>query len=149
MISFSKIVADVEGGAKTFVGYIAKEYALLYGKEPQIEQVVDTAIDYVTPALVIVLDAAGEGALAPEVVAVINEAQSDLKVVGALIYDFGPTPNAAKIAAAVQANLAGIETAGHFKDAATQAKFSLIVRAVGVLATALANAVSAATSKAA
>jgi hypothetical protein len=149
VISFSKIVTDVEGAAKTFVGYIAKQYAAIYGKEPEIEQVVDASINYIVPALVIVMDAAGQGALAPEIVAVINEAQSDLKVVGALIYDFGPSPSATKIAAAVAAKLAGIETAGHFKDAATQAKFALIVRAVGVLATALANAVAAATSKAA
>jgi hypothetical protein len=144
MISFAKIVADVEGTEKTFVGWMVKEYTVLYKAEPTIEQVVDDAIGYAEPALIIILDASGGAAAAPEVAAVISEAQSDLRVVSGLIYDFGATPTAASIAAGVQKELAGLESAGHIKDAVTQAKFSLIIRAVGTLATAIANAVAAA-----
>jgi len=146
---FSEIIAKVEGAEKTFVGWIAKEYKALYSKEPEIEQVVDATIDYVEPALVIVLDAVGAGGLTPEVVSVINEAQADLKVVSALIYDFGPTPTAASIAASVASNLASIESAGHIKDTATQAKFALIVKAVGTLATSIANLVASQAAKSA
>jgi hypothetical protein len=143
-MAFSAIVAKIEGAEKTFVGWIVKEYAALYEKEPAIEQVVDTTIDYVEPALVIVLDATGGAAIAPEVASVITEAQSDLKVVSALIYDFGPTPQAASIIAGVKTELQALQAAGHIKDAATQAKFTLIVNAVATLATAIANAVASA-----
>jgi len=149
VISFAAIVADVEGAEKTFVGWMVKEYAALYKNEPTIEQVVDTTVSYVEPALIIVLDATGGAAIAPEVASVISEAQSDLKVASALIYDFGPTPTAASIAASVKANLQSIATSAHFKDAATLAKFTLIVNAVGTLATALANAIANATNTAA
>jgi len=146
MKTFAEIVAAVEGAEKTFVGWMVKEYKIVYEKEPEIEVIVDMTVDYVEPALIIVLDATGGAALAPEVASVLGEVQSDLKVVSALIYDFGPTPTAAKIAAAVKANLAGLITAGHVKDAAMQAKFTLIINAVGVLATAIANAVANATA---
>ncbi len=142
MISFAAIVNDVEGANKTFIGWIVKEYAALYKNEPTIEQIVDTTINYAEPALIIILDAVGGAAVAPEVAAVITEAQADLKVVSALIYDFGATPTAASIAAAVKSNLSGLITAGHFKDAVTQAKFTLIVNTVGTLATAIATAVA-------
>ena len=143
MISFAKIVSDVEGAEKTFIGWAVKEYAILYKNEPAIEVAVDEATNYAMPALVIVLDMCGGAAVAPEVEAVVNEAVSDLKIASGLIHDFGPTPQAVDIAAAVQSNLQGLETAGHIKDPVTQAKFALIIKTVGVLATAIANAVAA------
>lgn len=142
MFSFSAIIAKIEGAEHTFMGWMAKEYAQLYTNEPTIEKIVDTTIDYAEPALVIVMDMAGGGAAVPEVTAVITEAQADLKVVSALIYDFGPTPKAADIAKAVEDNLQGLVTAGHVKDPVTIAKLQLIIKTVGVLATAIVNAVA-------
>jgi len=142
MISFAEVVSKVEGAEKTFAGWIVKEYKQLYLKEPEIEQVVDTVVDYAEPALIIALNDCGGAAVAPEVAAVISEAQSDLKVASALIYDFGATPTAASIVAAVKNNLASLLADGHVKDAATQAKFTLIINAIGVVATAIANAVA-------
>lgn len=141
-MSFAQIVAKVESAEKTVVSWLVKEYTALYQKEPEIEEVVDETINYVGPALVIFLDATGGAAIAPEVASVVSEAQSDLRVVSALIYDFGATPTAASIIAGVQKELAGLEAAGHVKDAASQAKLTLIINAVGTLATAIANAVA-------
>lgn len=125
------------------MGWMVKEYSLLYKVEPSIEKIVDTTIDYAEPALVILLDAAGGAAAVPEVTAIISEAQSDLKVVSALIYDFGATPTAAGIVKGVQDNLQNLETAGHIKDSVTSAKLQLIVKTVGVLAAAIARVVEA------
>lgn len=141
MFSISAIISKIEGVEHTFMGWVAKEYAKLYKSEPTIEKVVDMTIDYAEPALVIILGMAGASAAVPEVTAIITEAQADLKVVSALIYDFGPSPKAADIAKAVEDNLASLATAGHIKDPVTVAKLQLIIKTVGVLATAIANAV--------
>jgi hypothetical protein len=142
MFSFSAIIAKIEGAEHTFMGWMVKGYQALYKNEPTIEKVVDMTVSYAEPALVIVLDAAGGGAAAPEVTEILNEAAADLKVVSALIYDFGPTPTAASIAQEVKDNLASLETAGHIKDPVTLAKLQLIIKTVGTLATALVNAVA-------
>ena len=141
-MSFTSIIKSIEGAEHTFLGWIAKEYAALYKNEPTIEQIVDTTINYAEPALIILLDAAGGSAAAPEVTSIITEVQADLKVVSALIYDFGPTPTAATIAEGVQNNLNSLLTAGHVKDPATVAKLQLIIKTVGALATAIAKAVN-------
>jgi hypothetical protein len=143
MASISAIVSEVEGKVKTVVGWLAKQFQKVYAKEPQIQQVVDAVVPYAEAGLDIILATSGEAAAVPEVNAVINEAQSDLKVVSALIYDFGPTPNASSIAAAVQANLASLETAGHIKDPATLAKLKLIINAVGNLSEIIAKLAAA------
>lgn len=145
-MNFSAIVSEVEGKVKTVVGWLAKQFQKVYSKEPQIQQVADAVVPYAEAGLDIILGIVGQGAVVPEVNAVITEAQSDLKVVSALIYDFGPTPNAASIASAVAANLAGLETAGHIKDPATIAKLKLIINAVGNLAEIIAKLAAPATA---
>ncbi len=141
MFSISAIIAKIEGAEHTFVGWAVKEYAKLYKAEPAIEQTVDEVVPYAQSAIVIVMEMAGAGAAVPEVTAIITEVQRDLKVMSALIHDFGPTPTAASIAQGVKDNLASLAAAGHIKDPITLAKLQLIIKTVGVLATAIANAV--------
>jgi len=135
---------EVEGVEHTVVSFLAKEYAAFYKHEPAIETVIDDTVKYVEIGLPIVLDATGEGALAPAVTAIVDEVYSDLKVVSATVYDFGPSPTAASILSSVQANLSSLETAGHVKDSAKLAKLKLIVNAVGALAAIIAKAIAAA-----
>ncbi|HEY1502603.1 MAG TPA: hypothetical protein VGF88_23715 [Acidobacteriaceae bacterium] len=139
----SKIVADVEGVEHTVISWLAKQYAAFYKEEPSIETVVDQTVSYVELGLPVVLGVTGGAALVPEIESVLDEVVSDMKVVSAVVYDFGPSPNAANILASVQSNLQGLETAGHVKDPVQVAKLGLIIKAVGSLAAIIAKAVAA------
>lgn len=148
MFSVKAIVADIEKDGKTFVSWLVKEYASFYKNEPSLIQTIDTTVGYAEDGLAIVLGVTGQGALTAPIQAVVDEAVSDLNRAAALVYDFGPSPTAAGIFAAVQSNLASLETAGHVKDAATIAKVRLIINAVGTVAQLIAKAVAAATTSA-
>jgi hypothetical protein len=138
------IWSDIKGIEHTVVSWLAKEYAKFYKAEPTIDSIVDSTVKYVEIGLPIVLDVTGEAVLDPAIEAVLNEVVSDLKVVSATVYDFGPSPSAATILSSVQANLSGLETAGHVKDPAKVAKLTLIVNAVGALAAVIVKAIAAA-----
>lgn len=140
--------SKVEGVEHTVVGWLVKEYAAFYKHEPAIDSIVDSTVQYVEIGLPIVLDVTGGAALEPAIEGVLNEVVSDLKVVSATIYDFGPSPTAASILSGVQENLASLETAGHVKDPAKLAKLKLIINAVGALATVIAKAIAAAAAPA-
>jgi len=144
MFSLKAIVADVEKGRKTVVGWLVKEYSAFYKAEPTIETVVDDTVQYAEIGLPIVLGVTGGEALAPEVDDVLNDITSGLKVVSATIYDFGPSPTAASVLAGVQTNLQNLETVAGIKDPAKLAKLQLIVNAVGALGSLIAKAVAAA-----
>jgi hypothetical protein len=124
---------------KGFGGWVAKELAKVFAAAPKIEQVADTVLSYVAPALQIIL-----GALDPPAAAIvapiIAEIQKDLHVASGLIYDFGANPQAAAIIQSVEGNLQGLLDAGHVKDPALQGQVTLIINTVGSLATALMNA---------
>lgn len=139
-----KIFSEVKEAEHTVVSWFAKEYAAFYKEEPLIDGIVDSTVKYVEIGLPIVLDATGEAALEPAVEGVLNEVVSDLKVVSATVYDFGPSPSTASILSSVQANLNSLETAGHVKDAAKLAKLKMIVNAVGALAAVIVKAIDAA-----
>ena len=142
--SIKAVIGDIEQGGKTFVSFLAKEYAAFYRSEPTLIQVVDTTVSYAEDGLAIVLPLAGVGTLDGPIDAVVQEAVTDLNRASALVYDFGPSPNAASIFAAVQSNLAGLETAGHITNPVTIAKVKLIINAIGTIAQLIAKAVAAA-----
>ena len=79
---------------------------------------------------------------------IVEEAVTDLNRASALVYDFGPSPTASSIFAAVQTNLAALETAGHVTNPATIAKVKLIINAIGTVAQLIAKAVLAASAPA-
>ena len=135
--------SEVKGIEHTVVSWLVKEYAAFYNKEPEIDSIVDSTVQYVEIGLPIVLGVTGGAALEPAVEGVLNEVVSDMKVVSATVYDFGPSPSAASILASVQANLSSLETAGHIKDPAKLAKLDLIVKAVGALAAVIVKAIGA------
>lgn len=139
-----KFFSEIEGIEHTIVGWLAREYSAFYSKEPTIERIVDSTVQYVEIGLPIVLSVTGGAALDPAAEAVMNEVVSDLKVVSATVYDFGPSPNAASILSSVQTNLSSLETAGHIKDSAQIAKLKLIINAVGALGSVIAKAIAAA-----
>ena len=148
MFSIKAVIGDIEVGAKTFVSFLAKEYASFYKNEPTLIQVIDTTVSYAEDGLAIVLPLAGEGALAGPIDTIVEEAVTDLNRASALVYDFGPSPTAASIFAAVQTNLAALETAGHVTNPATIAKVKLIINAIGTVAQLIAKAVLAASAPA-
>ena len=144
--SLKRLVTEAEGEVKTFVGWLVKQYTAFYKNEPTIIKTVDTVVSYAKDGLDIVLGVTGQTALAAPVDAIVTEAVTDLDRAAALVYDFGPSPTAASIFQAVQANLATLETAGHITNPATVAKIKLIINAVGTLAQIVAKAVAAATA---
>jgi hypothetical protein len=146
--SIKAVISDIEGSEKTFVSFLVKEYAEFYKNEPTLIQTVDTVVSYTEDGLAIVLPLAGEGALAGPIDAIVEEAVTDLNRASALVYDFGPSPTAASIFAAVQSNLVALETAGHITNPATIAKLKLIINAIGTVAQLIAKAVAAATPSA-
>lgn len=144
MFSLKAIVTEVEKDGKSFVSFLVREYAAFYKNEPTLIKTVDTTVSYAEDGIDIVLGMSGNGLLTPEVNAIIEEAVTDLNQAAALVYDFGPSPKAASIFAAVQNNLAALEKDGHIKDPVTQAKMKLIINAIGTLAQIIAKAVAAA-----
>ena len=146
--SIKAVIIDIEKDEKTFVSFLVKEYAEFYKNEPTLIQVIDTTVSYAEDGLAIVLPLAGEGALAGPIDTIVEEAVTDLNRASALVYDFGPSPTASSIFAAVQTNLAALETAGHVTNPATIAKVKLIINAIGTVAQLIAKAVLAASAPA-
>jgi hypothetical protein len=144
MFSIKVAINDIEKDEKTFVGFLVKEYAEFYKSEPTLIQTIDTTVSYVEDGLAIVLPLVGVGTLAGPIDAIVEEAVTDLNRASALVYDFGPSPNAASIFAAVQTNLATLETSAHITNPATIAKVKLIINAIGTVAQLIAKAVAAA-----
>lgn len=144
--SIKAIVADIEKDEKTFVTFLVKEYSAFYKNEPTLIKTVDSVVGYAEDGLAIVLPLVGEGALEAPVQAIVEQALDDLNRASALVYDFGPSPTSASIFAAVQSNLASLETAGHITNTATIAKIKLIINAIGTVAQIIAKAVAAATA---
>lgn len=133
---FTKIAA----AEHSTVAWLEKELALIEGEAPTIEKVIDTGLTYIGPVLQIALDAIDDPAAASLVGTVVTKAQADLKVVSALVTDFGPTPTAASMFASVQANLGGLLTAGQVTNAQSVAAVNKAVNEVGVLGAAVSTA---------
>jgi hypothetical protein len=146
MFSIKAVIGEIEQAGKSFVSFLVKEYAAFYKNEPTLIQTIDTTVSYAEDGLAIVLPLAGAGAAVGPIDAIMQEAVTDLNRASALVYDFGPSPNAASIFAAVQSNLATLETAGHITDPATVAKVKLIINAIGTVAQLIAKAVAAASA---
>ena len=146
MFSIKAVIGEIETAGNTFVSFLVKEYAAFYKNEPTLTKTIDTTVSYAECALAIVLPLAGEGALVGPIDAIVEEVVTDLNRASALVYDFGPSPTAASIFAAVQTNLATLETAGHITNPATVAKVKLIINAIGTVAQLIAKAVAAASA---
>ena len=146
MLSIKSIVNDIEQGEKSFVSFLVKEYAAFYKEGPTLVQTVDTAVSYAEDGLAIVLPLAGEGALVGPIDTLVSGAITDLNRASALVYDFGPSPTAASIFAAVQSNLAALETDAQITDPVTIAKVKLIINAIGTIAQLITKAVAAAST---
>ena len=144
--SIKAVIIDIEKDEKTFVSFLVKEYAEFYKNEPTLIQVIDTTVSYAEDGLAIVLPLVGAGTLAGPIDAIVEEAVTDLNRASALVYDFGPSPTAASIFAAVQTNLSTLETAGHITNPATVAKVKMIINAIGTVAQLIAKAVAAASA---
>lgn len=140
--SFKSIFTGIAAAEHSTVAWLEKELAVFVKEAPAIEGVIDAGLSYVGPVLTIALDATGNEALATEAGKVIVQAQSDLKAASALVTDFGPTPTAASIFAAVEANLGALLTAGHVTNTTSVAAVTKAVTEVGVLGAAVSAAVA-------
>ena len=136
MSFWSKIV----GIEHTFTAWVAKELTAIEGAEPKIERVVDATLSYAGPALQMVLQATGQTVASGVVGNVISQAQSDMKVASALVYDFGPTPTAASAFSAVQNNLMSLLSAGHVTDPKSVQAVQKVVNEIGAVSVAVGTA---------
>lgn len=126
-------------GLKGFGKWVAQEFTKVFNAAPKVEQIADTVLKYVAPAIQIVL-----GLLDPPAAAVVGpiiaEIQSDIHVASGLIYDFGANPTATSILSGVVDKLNDILTAGHIKDTALVSKVQGIVTTISTLVESLTSA---------
>src|SRR5579885_3650133 len=87
------IFSSIENAAHSFAAWVEKEWKKLYNEAPKLEQVADTVLAYVGPALQTVVTLEAGGPAGAIVGSVIQEAQKDLTAASGLIYDFGATPS--------------------------------------------------------
>jgi hypothetical protein len=146
MSIFTSVFHGIAKAEHSTVAWLEKELAAFVGDAPKIEQVIDAGLSYVEPVLTLALDAVGDEAAANIVAKVIDEAQADLKAASALVTDFGPTPTAASIFAAVAENLQTLLTDGHVKSAQSVAAVTKAVTEVGVIGAAISTAVAGITA---
>jgi hypothetical protein len=136
-MNIGNIFKDVAKAEHTVAAWLEKELSVLYGNAPAITKVADAVLKYVGPALQIIVAAETGPAAAEEVGNIVREAQTDIAVASALIYDFGPTPQAANIIDGVVNNLNGLVTAGHVKNPANVAGLTKVVNSIGALSAVL------------
>ena len=119
-----------------FGGWVAKEWAKIFGGTKTLVQIADAVFAYVVPALNIIL-----GMVAPEeaviVAPILAEVQKSVTVVSGLIFDFGANPTTVSMVQAIEKDLGDLLAAGHIKDAALVAKIEGVAKTIGSLATAL------------
>ena len=133
--------SSIAGAEHTVAAFLERELTALEGKEPQIERVIDGSLKWAGPALQFALSASGNTVAAGIAGKVIAQAQADLKVGSALVYDFGPVPSAASIFTSVSTNLSGLLTAGHITSQKSIDAVKKVVGDVGALGTAVNTAV--------
>ncbi|MGP8269120.1 MAG: hypothetical protein ACLQLH_03555 [Terracidiphilus sp.] len=133
----STLIAKIKSDEQTTVAWFAKMYAKLYKSEPSIIAIADRVLPWaglLLQSVVTVEAGAPAGAL---VGAGVAEAQKDLDVAGAVIYDAGPTPEAVSLIGSVQANLTGLLTAGHISNAGSVATTTKVITELGNLVAAI------------
>jgi len=109
---------------------VENEFKKLFSKVPTWQQTASGAITITAPLLEeLIAQTAGESTAA-EVTSVINEVQTDLATVSALIKGTGSTATLSGVLESIKTNLSGLLTAGHIKDAATLTKVTGIVNTV-------------------
>jgi len=140
MSIFSGLIKEM----KSFAAWAEKELAKVFKDAPTISQVADTVIDYVGPILETIITAEAGAPAAAVVAAVIREVQSDLVVVGGLIYDIGTAPTVATKIQAMENDMNGLLTAGHITNQKTVSLVTLVIREFGALLSAFQPATPAA-----
>jgi hypothetical protein len=141
-MTFTSIFAGLAKAEHSTMAWLEKGLVAFVQDEPKIEQVIDAGLSYVGPVLVLALDGLGQEATATVAEGVIVQAHNDLQAASALVTDFGPTPTAASIFAAVEKNLGALLTAGHVTSATSVAAVKKAVNEVGVLGAAVSTAVA-------
>lgn len=132
------IFSSIAKAEHTVTAWIEKEFVIIYGKAPELASIADAVLKYAGPALQLIVTMEAGSAAGAVVGAVLAEAQRDLTVASALVYDFGPNPHAATIISGVKDNLGGLLTAGHISNAAAVSNVNKVVNGLDVLATAMA-----------
>lgn len=137
------IFSSIANAEHTFAAWAEKELQKLYSEAPKVEQVINTVLTYVGPALQILVTTTAGTAAGTIVGSVIKQAQSDLTAVSGLIYDFGATPTVGSVVSSISTNLSALLTAGHITDATSVSTVTKITNELGVLATAIISATKA------
>jgi len=137
------IFSSIENAAHSFAAWVEKEWKKLYNEAPKLEQVADTVLAYVGPALQTVVTLEAGGPAGAIVGSVIQEAQKDLTAASGLIYDFGATPSIAGILKTVTDNLSLLLSDGHIKNAKSIAAVQRVISEINILYTAISTAIGA------
>lgn len=135
------ILQKIEGAEHSTALWFEKEYTKLHSDLPEITDIADKVLPYVSLLLQVVIGAAAGAPAAAETGAILAKAQSDLDVANALVYDTGATPTAASAIGAVQANLSGLLSASQISNSTSVATVTKAVSELGMLASAISAAV--------
>jgi hypothetical protein len=155
----AKTAAAAQGETKmslgSFFGKVWAEFKKLFGKEPQVAQVVRSVITYVAPVLETVVTLAAGSAAGTIVTNVINNVQADLATVSTVIQQGtvapGSTAEASIIAAlnSVKSNLGTLLTDADVKNSAKAAEITSATNLIiGEVEAALTNLVPTSTTPA-
>ena len=122
---------------KTFVAWAEKELAVIEGKEPAMERLVDTSLTYAKLVLPTVLTAFGDVAAAAVATGIINTAQNDLTAVQGVINDAGATPGVAAKIQSVAGNIGTLLTVAKVTNAKSVANVTNVVNSLSAVAAAI------------
>ncbi len=134
------LFTEIENADKSTCAWFEKGWAKLHTEAPKIIDIADKILPYVSLLLQTVIGAEAGAPAAAVAGKILSQAQSDIDVANAVIYDTGATPTAASAISAVATNLGGLLTAGHVTNTVSVSTVTKAVSELGTLATAITNA---------
>lgn len=140
-MSATSLFAGIENAEKSTCAWFEKVWAKVSADAPKIVDIADKILPYVSLLLQTVIGAEAGAPAAAVAGKILSQAQSDLDVANAVIYDTGATPTAVSAINAVASNLGGLLTAAHVTNAASVATVNKAVNELGTLSTAISKAV--------
>jgi hypothetical protein len=132
-MSIKSLFAGIENAEKSTAAWFEKAWIKIHGDAPAIVNVADRVLPYASLLLQTVVGAEAGAPAAAIVGKVMGQAQADLDVANAAIYDVGATPSVASSINAVSTNLSGLLTAGHITNPVSVSNVTKVVSELGTL----------------
>jgi hypothetical protein len=131
------IFSGITSAVHTFCAWAEKEWTVIYGAAPTVENILAATIKYAGPALQLVVTAEAGGAAGAVVGKALADAQAGLLAASSLVYDFGVSPTASGVLSAVSANLSALLSAGHITNANSVSTVTRVVTEIQALVAAM------------